>query len=458
MKAGSKQGGEGERRPFDRRAHAGFERYVGSLDLDLPPGVALCPTVWWSAGEVMILDQQRLPHHLEVLACRRVEEVAAAIREMAVRGAPAIGLAAAHGLALAMSVPSGAAAGGWIGERFAKASRLLLDARPTAVNLAAAVRRMRDCLAGPAAERDGWGDALGRLAGEEEGAEEEGKAESGVPPALLLQREAARLHREIVLQDLAMASLGLGLLRPGERILTHCHTGGTATGGLGTALGVIKAAHRAGLGVSVLCCETRPLLQGARLTAWELAREGIPYHLIADAAAAHFIGRGEVDRVLVGADRIAVSGDTANKIGTRGLALLAWQAGIPFHVVAPTSTINLDLPTGEGIVLEERDGEELRRLAGAAACARHTPVRNPAFDLTPGELVTSFVTERGILHPPLDAAAVFARTGVEKGEVSGGRKTGREAARSSRSPAGRARPAASPSRRRRPGAGGGPRR
>lgn len=470
MKAGSKQGGEGERRPFDRRAHEGFERYVASLGLELPPGIALSPAVWWSAGKVMILDQRRLPHRLEVLACRRVEEVAAAIRAMAVRGAPAIGLAAAYGLALGMSEPSGAAASGWAGERLAKASRLLLDARPTAVNLAAAVGRMRDCLAGTTAERDGWGDALGRIAGGEEGSEEEGIADSGVPPALLLQREAARLHRAIVLQDLAMASLGLGLLQPGERILTHCHTGGTATGGLGTALGVIKAAHRAGLGVSVLCCETRPLLQGARLTAWELAREGIPFHLIADAAAAHFIGRGEVDRVLVGADRIAVSGDTANKIGTRGLALLAWQAGIPFHVVAPTSSIDLDLPTGEGIPLEERDGEELRRLAGVAACAAGTPVRNPAFDLTPGEMVTSFVTERGILHPPLDAAAVFARTAVEKGEVSGGRKagrqtgrqTGREAAKSSRSSAGRAaaRPAARPPRAGRKGrhAGGPPER
>jgi methylthioribose-1-phosphate isomerase len=214
--------------------------------------------------------------------------------------------------------------------------------------------------------------------------------------------EADRLHAETVRQDLAMARHGLQLIHPGERILTHCHTGSLATGGFGTALGVIKAAHAAGRRVRVLCGETRPLLQGARLTAWELERAGVPFHLITDSMAAHFIGRGEVDRVLVGADRVAMNGDTANKIGTRGIMLLARQAGIPTHVVAPTSTLDPTLATGDGIVIEERDGEEVRRARGAALSTATTPVRNPAFDITPGRAVTSFVTERGIQRPPLN--------------------------------------------------------
>jgi len=357
-----------ETRPLDRALEEGFRRYADSLGVRLPTGLALSPTVWPADGALMILDQRQLPQRMAVLVCRRPEEAAWAIRRLAVRGAPAIGLAAAHAMALAAALQPG---------RLREVRSLLLASRPTAVNLRHAVERL-------------W--AL-------------------VPTdSAALAAEAAGMHGETVEQDLAMASHGLRLIGPGERILTHCHTGGVATGGLGTALGVIKTAHAAGRGIRVLCCETRPLLQGARLTAWELAREGVPFHLITDSMAAHFIGRGEVDRLLVGADRVAMNGDTANKIGTRGLALLARQAGIPVHVVAPTTSFDPTLADGRGIVIEERDGDEVRRLAGIAHCAAGTPVMNPAFDITPGRSITSFITELGPAVPPL--LSLFSGTGA----------------------------------------------
>jgi len=374
-------------RPLDSRLEAEWARYAAGLGVELPPGLEPTPAVWPAEGAVMLLDQRRLPGTLEALVCRTPGEVAWAIRRLAVRGAPAIGLAGARALALgAAMIVTESTSGPEARARLAGLRRMILATRPTAVNLKHAVQRLWSL------QPSGGGiEAFAELPN-------------------ILEAEADRLHAETLAQDLAMAGHGLKLLGQGERVLTICHTGGAATGGLGTALGVIKAAHAAGRGVRVLCCETRPLLQGARLTAWELGREGVPFHLITDSMAAHFIGRGEVDRVLVGADRVAMNGDTANKIGTRGIALLARQAGIPVHVVAPTATFDPQLADGSRIPIEERDGDEVRQLAGVATCPAGTPVRNPAFDITPGRAITSFVTERGTVTPPLDR--LFARTGA----------------------------------------------
>jgi methylthioribose-1-phosphate isomerase len=381
--------GKPEERGLDRKTEAGFLRYAERLGLVLPPGLALTPTVWPADGAVMILDQRRLPERMTVLACRSAEEVVWAIRRLAVRGAPAIGLAAAHAMALGAGEISRTASSGTEQKvRLGQLRRLILATRPTAANLPHAVDRLWALLPG-SGDRGAFAE---------------------LPAAL--EAEAVLIHVETVQQDLAMARQGLKLIGQSERILTHCHTGGVATGGLGTALGVIKAAHAAGRRIEVLCCETRPLFQGARLTAWELARERVPFSLITDSMAAHFIGRGEVDRVLVGADRVAMNGDTANKIGTRGLVLLARHAGIPAHVVAPTTTLDPNLATGNGIVIEERDGDEVRQAGGRGICPPGTAVRNPAFDITPGRSITSFVTERGTAVPPLDH--LFSRLESDK--------------------------------------------
>ena len=296
---------------------------------------------------VVVLDQRRLPAEEAALECRSAAEVAEAIRTLAVRGAPAIGIAAAYGYALAAAR----------GEDLDEAARVLLASRPTAVNLA-------------------W--ALGEL--------------RKLPPEPDLLAERARaVHREEVDRCRRMAEHAADLLEPGARALTHCNTGGLATGGYGTALGALRAAYARGLLEYVLVDETRPLLQGSRLTAWELERAGIPHGVIADAAAGAMMARGEVTHVLTGADRIAGNGDTANKIGTYALAVLASHHELPFYVVAPTSTVDLATPTGDRIPIEERDaGEVTTRFAA----------RNPAFDVTPAALITAIVTERGVHRPP----------------------------------------------------------
>jgi methylthioribose-1-phosphate isomerase len=291
---------------------------------------------------VVLLDQRRLPEEEAELECRSAAEVAAAIRDMAVRGAPAIGIAAAYGYALAAQ----------LGEDLEEAERLLRASRPTAVNLAWALERMR---ADPTPET------------------------------------ARLLHEEEVDRCRSMAEHAARLLEPGTRALTHCNTGGLATGGYGTALGAIRAAFERGLLEWVWVDETRPRLQGARLTAWELDRLGIPYAVIADAAAGAFMAAGEVDCVLTGADRIAANGDTANKVGTYALAVLAAHHGLPFCVVAPTSTIDQDTPAGAGIPIEERPPEEV---------TERFPARNPAFDVTPAGLITAIVTEQGVHRAP----------------------------------------------------------
>ena len=296
---------------------------------------------------VVLLDQRRLPDEEVELECRSAAEVAEAIRTLAVRGAPAIGIAAAYGYALAAAR----------GEDLDEAEALLRSSRPTAVNLAWALERMR---ADPSREN------------------------------------ARRIHEEEIGRCHKMAQHTAGLLSPGTRALTHCNTGALATGAYGTALGALRAAWEQGLLRHVLVGETRPLLQGSRLTAWELDAEGIPFTVIADSAAGQAMAAGEVDCVLVGADRIAANGDTANKIGTYGLAVLAAHHGIPFYVVAPSSTVDPATASGAGIPLEERDGSEL---------TERFATRNLAFDVTPGELITAIVTEDGVHRPPYSELA-----------------------------------------------------
>ncbi len=291
--------------------------------------------------KVVLLDQRRLPDEEVELECRTVAELVAAIRELAIRGAPAIGVAAAYGLALAAAR----------GDDLDEAAAALASSRPTAVNLAWALAELRD---DPTPER------------------------------------ARRLHEEEVEHCRAMAAHAAELFGPGTRALTHCNAGGLATGGYGSAVGALRAAWERELLAHVWVDETRPLLQGSRLTAWELEAAGIPHSVIADSAAASLMAAGEVDCVVTGADRIAANGDTANKIGTYSLAVLAAHHGIPFYVVAPTSTIDPGTPDGASIPIEYRAPEEL---------TSRFPARNPAFDVTPAELITAIVTEHGVQSP-----------------------------------------------------------
>jgi methylthioribose-1-phosphate isomerase len=300
---------------------------------------------------LLILDQRALPGEERWIRCERPEQVAECIRTLAVRGAPAIGIAAAYGMAL---VGGEEAAAGDL----ADAARLLRSARPTAVNLAWAVDQVL--------------------------------ASSGDPLAC-----ARRLHREQDAADRRLAALGAERFERGDRALTHCNAGALATAGYGTAGGVLHAAWERGCLAQVWVDETRPLNQGARLTTWELERAGIPHRLVTDSSAGTLMARGLVDRIVVGADRIAANGDVANKVGTYPLAVLAERHGVPFYVAAPVSTIDPGTPDGASIPIEERDPSEL----GAGV-----PAVNFAFDVTPAELVTAIVTEAGVLEPPYEEA------------------------------------------------------
>jgi methylthioribose-1-phosphate isomerase len=291
--------------------------------------------------KVVLLDQRRLPDEVVELECRSVDELVVAIRELAIRGAPAIGVAAAYGLALAAER----------GEDLTAAAAALASARPTAVNLAWALEELRH---DPTPER------------------------------------ARALHAEEVERCRTMAAHAADLFAPGTRALTHCNAGALATGGYGSAVGALRAAWERGLLERVWVDETRPLLQGSRLTAWELEAAGIPHAVIADSAAASLMASGEVDCIVTGADRIAANGDTANKIGTYSLAVLAAHHAIPFYVVAPTSTLDLETATGADIPIEHRSPDEL---------TSRFPARNPAFDVTPAELITAIVTEQGVQSP-----------------------------------------------------------
>jgi len=332
----------------------------------------------WDGRTLHLLDQTLLPFREEWLALTGAADTAAAIRRLAVRGAPLIGIAAAYGLAMEVAAQPGLGA-------LERGAEELRDARPTAVNLAHAVDRVHAaCLAsGPAT-----------IAGVARGT-------------------AQALHAEEDAASAAIAEAGADRLAGARRILTICNTGALATGGEGSALAVIRALHRRAAGdgdgdtaaVEVLACETRPLLQGARLTVWELDRAGIPCTLIADGAAAGLLARGAADAVIVGCDRVAANGDVANKVGTYGLALAAREAGVPFLVAGPTSTIDPTTPDGAAIEIEERDPDEVRQVLGTPITLDHVAVRNPAFDVTPAALVTALVTERGVAEP-VDRAAV----------------------------------------------------
>ncbi len=333
---------------------------------------------WTSSGTVRLIDQTRLPTEEVYIECRTIQEVADAILSMRVRGAPAIGVTAAMGLALgAQTIPAGNF------KEFSEAvegmASLLTRTRPTAVNLAWAVRRL-----------------LSLVRKSRDSSVPEIKA-ALVAEARAMQEEDIRINR-------AMGQHGQSLVPNPARVLTHCNAGGLATAGYGTAVGVIRAAAEAGKRIMVWVDETRPVLQGARLTAWELQRAGIPVTLITDNMAAHFMGRGQVDLVVVGADRIARNGDVANKIGTYGVALLARAHGIPFYVAAPISTLDLSLTNGSRIPIEERPAAEVTHLGGRQLAPAGIRVANPAFDVTPASLVDAIITERGIARPPYDVS------------------------------------------------------
>ena len=313
------------------------------------------------------IDQTALPWSERELELRDAEDVAAAIRRLAIRGAPLIGVAAAYGIVLDLHREPSLRA-------LERASTVLRDARPTAVNLAWAVDRVNEAVR----TRD--------------------PSNSDLAGAAL--DAAKRIHADEEAASNAMATHGAELLAGARRILTHCNTGALAAPGRGTALAVIAELADRGLLAHVLATESRPLLQGARLTAYELARLDIPYELIVDSAAAGLIAAGAVDAVIVGCDRVVANGDVANKVGTYGLALAAHAAGIPFVVAGPTSTIDLDTPDGAHIAIEERDPEEVRAAAGQRLTLPDTRCRNPAFDVTPAHLITALVTERGIVRSP----------------------------------------------------------
>ncbi|MFC4729898.1 S-methyl-5-thioribose-1-phosphate isomerase [Coralloluteibacterium thermophilus] len=328
-----------------------------------------------------LLDQRRLPAEVDYVVCHSADDVAAAIAQLVVRGAPAIGIAAAWGLVLGardIEAGTGAEAAALMDPMFQR----LTAARPTAVNLAWALARMRRAL--EAAGED-W--------------------------RYVLEREAAAIADEDLVANRRMGELGAALIEPGSGVLTHCNTGSLATSGFGTALGVIRAGVAMGRIERVFAGETRPWLQGARLTVWELLQDGIPATLIADSAGAHLMKSGSVQWVIIGADRICANGDTANKIGSYQLAIAARHHGVKFMVVAPSSTVDMATPDGSAIEIELRTGEELLGYGGARTVAEGVEAWNPVFDVTPAELIDAIVTEAGVIERPTPErmAAVFGR-------------------------------------------------
>jgi methylthioribose-1-phosphate isomerase len=331
-------------------------------------------TLRWRGGRLELLDQRLLPARVEFVACATAREVADAIRAMAIRGAPAIGCAAAYGIALEASRLKDAPAPAFV-SRMEQAFEALAAARPTAVNLFWSLGRMRAAL---------------RAAGQARPAE----------IAARLLDEAQRIVAADIAANQAMGAHGAALLADQARVFTHCNAGALATAGHGTALGVVRSAVAAGKRVSVIVGETRPFLQGARLTAWELQQDGIPVTLVTDAMSGHLMSRGEIDSVIVGADRVAANGDVANKIGTYMIAVLAHRHGIPFYVAAPLSTLDPALDNGGLIPIEERGATEVRGHGGVEWAPAGVAVRNPVFDITPAEFVTALITEKGVTRGP----------------------------------------------------------
>jgi methylthioribose-1-phosphate isomerase len=340
---------------------------------------------WLEGGRVRLIDQSRLPHEESYLETSDYGDLAQAIRQMKVRGAPLIGITAAYALALASRQALADGEEAFL-SRLREAAAELRATRPTAVNLTWALERMLRVAEGAASPRHA---------------------------IEATEREARRIHEEDIAANRRIGANGSALLKSGASILTHCNAGSLATGGYGTALGVARAAWQQGGLERVYVTETRPLLQGARLTAWELQQEGIPFTLVVDSAAGSLLRRARVQAVVVGADRIAANGDVANKIGTYALAVLARQNAVPFYVAAPTSTIDLNTPSGDDIPIEERSPDEVTTLAGASTTAAGATVANPAFDVTPAEFVSAIITENGVARPPYQASlAEFVREGA----------------------------------------------
>lgn len=339
--------------------------------------------IWWDDGALFLLDQRLLPNQEVVVRCGTVEEVERAIKTMVVRGAPAIGCSAAYGMAIAAADAAHPSAAHQDAQsvlaHLEQAKRLLDASRPTAVNLAWATERMLTV------------------------ARQTVEQSPSISPQELAQRlldEARSIQAEDLAMCYAMGRYGADLIPPGGRVLTHCNAGGLATAGYGTALAPIRTAHEQGRPIHVYVDETRPFLQGARLTAWELHRARVPLTLITDNMAGYFMRRGDVDCVIVGADRIVANGDVANKIGTYSLAVLAKAHNIPFYVAAPSSTIDLSLPNGDAIPIEQRDSAEVTRIGNHAIAPEGVTAAHPAFDVTPNELITAIITERGVVYPP----------------------------------------------------------
>ncbi len=347
------------------------------------------PIEWTAKNRVRFLDQTRLPKEEVWVETAEVEVLAEAIRSLRVRGAPLIGIAAAYGIAAVAAHSRAPIKDALLAEIWDAAGKLR-ETRPTAVNLSWAIDRMLDKV---------------------------GTVTDVLTIKAALEEEAIAIHREDVAACERIGAYGAELIRAGTTIQTHCNAGALATGGYGTALGVVRSAWNAGNLEGVIATETRPLLQGARLTAWELARDGIPVSLIPDSAAGHLMSRGEVGAVVVGADRIAANGDTANKIGTYQQAVLARENGIPFYVAAPLSTIDLETTSGEGIPIEQRDSDEVKAFGGVTVAADGAAVLNPAFDVTPARFISAIVTDAGVARAPYQTslATLFREKAVARG-------------------------------------------
>jgi methylthioribose-1-phosphate isomerase len=328
-------------------------------------------TIEWKDNRIILLDQRLLPHKEVHRICRTYEEVAKAIREMVIRGAPAIGVAAAMGVAL----------GAWkSGEKnfdreFERIFVTLSKTRPTAVNLFWALERMRKVYT-------------------------ENRSRGVETVKRLLKEEAQKIYKEDIAANRQLGKFGASLLRNARQVMTHCNAGALATAGYGTALGVIRALKESGRPVEVWVNETRPFLQGARLTAWELKKEKIPATLVTDSMAGYLMQNGRIDAVVVGCDRVAANGDVANKIGTYGIAVLAKRHGIPFYVAGPTSSIDLNCPSGKEIPIEQRDPKEVSHIFGRSLAPKGIRIFNPAFDVTAQDLISAIITEKGVIHPP----------------------------------------------------------
>jgi methylthioribose-1-phosphate isomerase len=328
-------------------------------------------TIEWNDDRVIMLDQRLLPHREVYRVCRDYNQVASAIRDMVIRGAPAIGVAAAMGVALgALKAPSKT-----FDREFERILVVLGKTRPTAVNLFWALQRMRQVYS-------------------------EKRSQSVEVVKRALKEEAQKIYREDIAANKQLGKYGAGLLRNAKHIMTHCNAGALATAGYGTALGVIRALKESGKAFEVFVNETRPYLQGARLTAWELKKEKIPATLITDSTAGYLMQKGEVDAVVVGCDRVAANGDVANKIGTYTIAVLARRHGIPFYVAGPTSSIDVDCASGKDIPIEQRDAKEVSHIFGKAVAPKGTRILNPAFDVTSQDLITAIITEKGVIYPP----------------------------------------------------------